>query len=88
MKIENQIYIFRYNKSDKMSRKLKDYIELLQSVNDKRDDLEMGTFVTWLRRRNPILRNLETSRFLFTQLLYFCYLVTVNKLHAKKPENK
>ena len=43
-----------------MSKKLDDFIEILSSDMTSRDDVEIGTFVTWLRRRINILRNMDT----------------------------
>lgn len=45
-----------------MSKKLKQLIKLLNTDFKTRDETEMGTFVTWLRRRVPLLKYVETGK--------------------------
>ncbi|WAQ95048.1 hypothetical protein MAR_007519 [Mya arenaria] len=43
-----------------MSKKLRDFIELLSKDVERRDDVDVGSYVTWLRRRIILLRNIDT----------------------------
>ncbi|KAH3706051.1 hypothetical protein DPMN_065430 [Dreissena polymorpha] len=44
-----------------MSKKLRDFLDLLRQEHVASDDVDIGTFVTWLRRRVGLLQNLDTS---------------------------
>ncbi|KAH3706045.1 hypothetical protein DPMN_065424 [Dreissena polymorpha] len=43
-----------------MSKKLRDFLDLLRQEHVASDDVDIGTFVTWLRRRVGLLQNLDT----------------------------
>lgn len=62
----------------KMSRKLKDFVELMSQDCNARDITEMGSYVTWLRRRITVLKSIDTRRFytlLFSFLVDFFFVI-------------
>lgn len=58
----------------KMSRKLKEFIELLGQSVKSRDDTDIGFYVTWLRRRVALFKHLDTGKsFSFYGSVYSYY---------------
>ena len=45
-----------------MSRKLQDFLKMMAREKGQRSETEMGSFVTWLRRRSALLKNLDISK--------------------------
>ena len=46
-----------------MSRRLRDFVQLISQDKGLRSETEMAGFVVWLRRRSALLKNLDSSKY-------------------------
>lgn len=61
----NNITTFRNNWNTViciMSRKLRDFVQLISLDGDVREEAEIGGYVSWLRRRIGLLKNIDTRK--------------------------